>query len=521
MFSTKASLLLTEQFADGSKSISNQIKDIQFIQKDFLKHIQIFNHTKDVKKLTDILVDLEHTLYYSVYSQNKENLEFLERLFIGLLGHHYQEVRETASIYLNVIYDGIDWQIRGSYKPRIHVVADQFKIEYLLESDQDDNKLILLLNCYSFDGNDQPAFISWHKPIITLFVEEPQNLADKSLRKSISSNSFNNQTKYIIASVDLGAFPRSGFYDWKFVKLLKGGKIASIYSQVRHQFTMSVENLLDQNLKEEYRTKVIQGRFIVHPKNTKDLQIHEIFVDYPDGILDDFSRGSFKKLKENVVSLGKAGVNCLYLMGIHERDYCITEDPKTHIKIVKKKDACPLAIIDRRAVSTLLGGPEEFKSLVKVSKERNVEIVVDCLTRVSGAHSHKRYRNLMLHMIDHEGRRNIAYGTDGRARNYEDTALLNYRKKEAWDLLEKDTREFAAEFKIDGIHLDNGQAWPQIMFSNMEELERKETDGSFAYSEEDIFYGEIVHQNEKGGYWDTKYYYKHKFLFGLYPEVKM
>ena len=42
------------------------------------------------------------------------------------------------------------------------------------------------------------------------------------------------------------------------------------------------------------------------------------------------------------------------------------------------------------------------------------------------------------------------------------------------------------------------------MFSNMEELERKESDGSFAYSEEDIFYGEIVHQNEKGGYWDTK-----------------
>ena len=77
MFNTKSSLSLTEQFAHGSKSISNQVKDIQFIQKDFIKHIQIFNHTKEVKKLTDILVDLEHILYYSVYSQNKENLEFL------------------------------------------------------------------------------------------------------------------------------------------------------------------------------------------------------------------------------------------------------------------------------------------------------------------------------------------------------------------------------------------------------------------------------------------------------------
>ena len=41
----------------------------------------------------------------------------------------------------------------------------------------------------------------------------------------------------------------------------------------------------------------------------------------------------------------------------------------------------------------------------------------------------------MLHYLDEEGKKMICYGTDGQQINYEDTAMLNYRKVESWNLL--------------------------------------------------------------------------------------
>jgi hypothetical protein len=38
--------------------------------------------------------------------------------------------------------------------------------------------------------------------------------------------------------------------------------------------------------------------------------------------------------------------------------------------------------------------------------------------------------------------------------------MLNYRKMEAWELLIEEVVEYTQKFGIDGIHLDNGQAWP-------------------------------------------------------------
>lgn len=37
--------------------------------------------------------------------------------------------------------------------------------------------------------------------------------------------------------------------------------------------------------------------------------------------------------------------------------------------------------------------------------------------------------------LDNQGKLVNVYGTDGRAVHFEDTTLLNYRKKKCWDLL--------------------------------------------------------------------------------------
>ena len=81
--------------------------------------------------------------------------------------------------------------------------------------------------------------------------------------------------------------------------------------------------------------------------------------------------------------------------------------------------------------------------------------------------------------------------------------MLNYRKLEAWELLIDEIVSYTSKFGIDGIHLDNGQAWPQLMEPDVEELLRLDDDGEPAYSTMDFMNGEVVLRNENHGYWNS------------------
>lgn len=63
---------------------------------------------------------------------------------------------------------------------------------------------------------------------------------------------------------------------------------------------------------------------------------------------------------------------------------------------------------------------------------------------------------MLLHFLNEDGRREICYGTDGQAQKFEDSAMLNYRKVESWDLIIEEVITYAKKMKFDGIHLDNG-----------------------------------------------------------------
>lgn len=95
----------------------------------------------------------------------------------------------------------------------------------------------------------------------------------------------------------------------------------------------------------------------------------------------------------------------------------------------------------------------------------------------------KKYESLKLMTIDEKGRKNYFYGSEGRGMNYEETAVLNYRKKEAWDVLVEELLELIEKYQIDGIHLDNGHVSPQTYETDKEELGRIEN-GRLIYTHE-------------------------------------
>lgn len=83
----------------------------------------------------------------------------------------------------------------------------------------------------------------------------------------------------MVVSLDFGKFKKCGFYDWKLVKMEKSGKIKGIYkiSNMEDLKSDSNLNLLDVNKDSFQKSKPVQGRFIVHPKRSRELQIHEVF----------------------------------------------------------------------------------------------------------------------------------------------------------------------------------------------------------------------------------------------------
>ncbi len=108
----------------------------------------------------------------------------------------------------------------------------------------------------------------------------------------------------------------------------------------------------------------------------------------------------------------------------------------------------------------MLGGDKSFKKVMERATGLGIKVVVDCMARVSSSRSHRKYRTLMTHSLDTNGKLNIQYGGDGQGVNYEDTAVLNYRKLENWELLISEVLDFSKKYNTDGVHLDNGQAWP-------------------------------------------------------------
>jgi hypothetical protein len=85
-------------------------------------------------------------------------------------------------------------------------------------------------------------------------------------------------------------------------------------------------------------------------------------------------------------------------------------------------------VTTRDSANKMLGGDAGLKQVVKRAKQKGIKVIVDSVARISSSRHHRKYKDMLLHYLNEDGRRMICYGTDGQAKNFEDTAMLNYRK---------------------------------------------------------------------------------------------
>lgn len=492
--------IYTEIYGDVAVASCSQQKRFSFSKEKFLKYRSILVNEVPKNKNLDYLINLtseiEGDLCSSLTDMNAKNLHYLEKLLIGMLGSPEESIRDSAINYLNVLYDGVDWQLRGAFKPKIKRVGDPFTIDYLIESDpEDNNSICLMLNAPAFGENSNEHVVTWHKP--KLFEYNNKNSKEKS------------NDNYVVISIDFGTFKKCGFYDWKLVKIQKNGKIKGLYKVYNLDELRSTQSFSNLNFENKtYKCKPIHGRFIVHPDCTRKLQIHEVFPDLQtnpnERVESMIKRGSFFKVRDNLKNYQENGINCIYLMGALERDNGLEINPITNQKFFSRPEASPLAVTCRKTPCSMLGGADGLESLMNEAQKRGIKVITDGLTKVSSSRPDKKYKKTLLYTLDEEGKSIVCFGTDGRSIHYEDTALLNYRKLKVWNLIIDEIIEFSERYRLDGIHLENGQAWPQFLSLDCKEMYRKDPDQTSAYTEKEIFNGEVVLQDENCGYWASR-----------------
>ena len=293
-------------------------------------------------------------------------------------------------------------------------------------------------NCQIFIGLSAPTPIEGlNKSILTWHKIDKRNI--------VSSKGHETQI-----SINFGKFWKCGFYDWRLVVVRNNGRLQPLemIGKPEPAFPSMKGSGHDYYDEDDSMGQLAQGRFIAHAKGMRDHIFHEVYVDYQNAEVNTkegkfVKRGDFQKLEKSIESYRSRGITALYLMGVLERDnYPFLNKMSNEVEF-RKMEANPLAITCRTTANKMLGGDEGFKRVMTQAKQHKMKIVIDCLTRISSSRNHRKYRDLLLHYLDEEGRKKICYGTDGQAINYEDTAMLNYRKVEAWDLLIKEVLTFS------------------------------------------------------------------------------
>lgn len=382
----------------------------------------------------------------------------LEAMYVCLLGHPCERLRESAVIDLNVLYDGHDLQATDALPVTVAAVGDAPLVA-------------IPLRMPSHGGHWDPTIIQNLQPVFRLFgpstdPRTPPSWSELPLQVSPDG----------VVSVQLPPFPRPGFFDW-------------VISEPGDTTPFIFDGLPADTARR------LRGRYIVQPRHARELIITEAPVDevgaqWNEATGELSSRGSFDAVLDTLPQLKVQGTNAVYLMGVLER-------------AVDQQSTTPFSVADRQAPASILGGSNAFANLIKEINRLGLTAIVDAMDRVSRSRMHRKYRHLTVETMSTKGIFLRHPGTDGRENQWEDTALLNYRRVETWNLMISEVKALADKYGVRGVRLDNAQSLPPIMSPDMDELLRLDPDGQPHYPASEIFYGAIVKANSEYGYWTS------------------
>jgi starch synthase len=154
---------------------------------------------------------LQRSLLFAQISDDRASLTLIEKLLVQLLGYSDISVRDQAIIFLNMLYDGVDWQLQSAFRPVVRVVGQHFKVNIIVDHDLEKSKdaqIFIGLSAPSPIENVNQTVLTWHK------IDQRNIVKAKDYETEISIN--------------FGKFWKCGFYDWRIIIVKETGKMAPL-----------------------------------------------------------------------------------------------------------------------------------------------------------------------------------------------------------------------------------------------------------------------------------------------------
>ena len=362
---------------DLIKLYKNSQKE-KMTQEKYNEYVEVFTNGEKREEWSKIISSCKKAISIFQNINDLDSIKIYEKLFIQLLGHLDREVRNEAVKVLNIIYDQTTWQEKGPFplqNTNVKLLGSELVLELTVHNSSYSDKSVVLVCSTPCDNKNMNY-------TVTTFIKSTSEEEDEEENIKLIYN--------------LGKLNKCGYYDWYLVHFSKGR-----FSNIK---IIKNKDLIDG-----------KGRTIVLNKDIQNLSAHEVFPDLINAEIDKnqgriIKRGNFKTLESKLEEFHKRFINCLYIMGALERDNNIAYDEETGKAIdIGNTNASPMAITNRSSISSLLGGEDEFKSLVEKAKSLNIKIIVDSLCRISSSRSNRKYRNVLLRYLDNYSKLQLCY----------------------------------------------------------------------------------------------------------------
>ena len=120
-------------------------------------------------------------------------------------------VRDQAVILLNMLYDGVDWQLSNGFQPVIRCVGQHFKVSLTVSLENwssGSDQMFMGLSAPSPLSSTHDTVLTWHK------------IAPRNIITSSDSEAE--------IQINFGKFWKCGFYDWRLVLINGEGKLRTL-----------------------------------------------------------------------------------------------------------------------------------------------------------------------------------------------------------------------------------------------------------------------------------------------------
>ena len=112
------------------------------------------------------LEEIQRALFVAQIADDKNGLYWIEKLLIQLQGYCDIGIRDQAIVLLNMLYDGVDWQLQEAFRPVVRSVGQHFIVNVMVQKNQrtdGDSQIFLGLGAPSPITGNNTHLLTWHK----------------------------------------------------------------------------------------------------------------------------------------------------------------------------------------------------------------------------------------------------------------------------------------------------------------------------------------------------------------------